>query len=86
MSAIWLALRATARCRWRSLAALALLLGLVGGVAVTAAAGARRTDTSFPRLLRASRASQYIVSPARNGFRGYFAALAALPQVGPSAR
>jgi hypothetical protein len=58
MSVVWLAVRATARSRWRSLAALALLLGLIGGVALTAAAGARRTDTSFPRLLRATQASQ----------------------------
>ena len=32
------------------MAALALLLGLVGGVMLTAAAGARRTDTAYPRL------------------------------------
>ena len=39
------------RRRWRALVSLALLLGLAGGVVLTAAAGARRTDTAYPRLL-----------------------------------
>ena len=46
MGTVWLRLRADFRLRWRALAGLALLLGLVGGVVLTAAAGARRTDTA----------------------------------------
>ena len=51
MATVWLRLRADIRMGWRTLAALALLVGLVGGVMLTAAAGARRTDTAYPRLL-----------------------------------
>ena len=51
MATIWLRLRADLRLRWRPLVGLGLLLGLIGGVVLTAAAGARRTDTAYPRLL-----------------------------------
>jgi ABC-type antimicrobial peptide transport system permease subunit len=84
MATVWLRLRADFRLRWRALAGLALLLGLVGGVALTAASGARRTDTAYPRLLNWANASQVdILSalPNGTGFTGYYAALAHLPQV-----
>ncbi|HEY2285671.1 MAG TPA: FtsX-like permease family protein [Streptosporangiaceae bacterium] len=86
MGSVLMALRSGTRRDWRALVALALLLGLMGGVAITVAAGARRTDTAFPRLLRASRASDLYVSPAGSGFQGdYFAALRDLPEVASSA-
>jgi len=80
MAPVWFALRAGMRRRWRALVSLALLLGLAGGVVLTAAAGARRTDTAYPRLLTWAGASQVTVllgglDPA------YFAALHQLPQV-----
>ena len=80
MAPVWFALGAGMRRRWRALVSLALLLGLAGGVVLTAAAGARRTDTAYPRLLTWARASQVTVllgglDPA------YFAALNQLPQV-----
>ena len=78
---LWLRLRADVRSRWRALAALALLLGLVGGVALTAAAGARRTDTAYPRLLQWANASQVDINAQGTGLTGYYAALARLPQV-----
>jgi ABC-type antimicrobial peptide transport system permease subunit len=81
MATIWLRLRADVRQRWRALAALALLLGLVGGVALTAASGARRTDTAYPRLLRWANAAQVDIVPAGTGLTGYYTALARLPQV-----
>ena len=52
MGAVWLRLRAELRRQWRGLLALAVLLGVIGGIALTAAAGARRTDTAYPRFLR----------------------------------
>ena len=82
MATVWLRLRADVRLRWRALAALALLLGIVGGVVLTAAAGARRTDTAYPRLLSWANAAQVDVFPAGTGLTGYYAALARLPQVG----
>ena len=61
MATVWMRLRADMRARWRVMLGLALLLGLVGGVALTAAAGARRTDTAYPRLLAWANASQVTV-------------------------
>jgi ABC-type lipoprotein release transport system permease subunit len=80
MGSVWLSLRADLRSRWPSLIGLALLLGLVCGVVLAAAAGARRTDTAYPRLLRWANAAQVNVL---NGPRltRYDAALARLPQV-----
>ena len=43
--------RACWRDRWAGYLVLALLIGLVGGVAMAAAAGARRTQSSFPAYL-----------------------------------
>ena len=69
--------------------AMALLIGLVSGVVLVAAAGARRTDTAYPRFLSRSHAAALLVTPAQSGlvsptqpgFRGYFRAVAGLPQV-----
>jgi ABC-type antimicrobial peptide transport system permease subunit len=82
MGSTWLALRADLRLRWRATLGLVLLLGLIGGVVLTAAAGARRTDTAYPRLLSWANATQVDLLPAANGFPAdYYAALAKLPQV-----
>ena len=82
MGSVWLSLRADLRTRWRALAGLALLLGLIGGVVLTAAAGARRTDTAYPRMLQWARAAQVDVIPeVDEPPAAYFTALARLPQV-----
>jgi hypothetical protein len=81
MATVWLRLRADVRQRWRALAGLVVLLGLIGGVALTAAAGARRTDTAYPRLLQWASASQVAIIPQGSGLGGYYDALAKLPQV-----
>ncbi len=82
MGSVWLSLRGELRRRWGALLALALLLGFAGGVVLTAAAGADRTDTAYPRLLQWARAAQVDLLPAGNRpVPGYFAALGRLPQV-----
>jgi len=48
---------------------------------LTAAAGALRTETAYPRLLTRSNASDLLIAPAGSGFSGYFQALGKLPQV-----
>src|SRR6516162_7056558 len=81
MTALWLRLRADLRHRWRALLGLALLLGVIGGVVLAAAAGARRTDTAYPRLLEWANATRVDVIVEGNGLGGYDKALARLPQV-----
>ena len=82
MTTVWLALRADVRRHWPALLSLALLLGLIGGVVLTAAAGARRTDTAYPRLLTWANATQTDILPEGNGIPAdYFAALARLPHI-----
>lgn len=43
------------RTRWRSWAATALLVGLLGGAALAADSGARRTQTAYSRMVKATR-------------------------------
>lgn len=83
MRAVWMRVRSELRARWRALAALALLVGLSGGVVLGAAAGARRTQTAYPRMLEASRAHDVLVSGAtqRTLRSGFYEEVAALPGV-----
>src|SRR5580698_6568545 len=82
MGPVLLGMRAELRLRWRAVVGLALLLGLVAGVALTAADGARRTETAYPRLLRWADAAQIEVMPySGEPAPAYFAALARLPEV-----
>jgi ABC-type lipoprotein release transport system permease subunit len=81
MRAVWRLVAHELSTRWRSWAGLALLAGLAGGVVLAATAGARRTETAYPRFLQASRASDVLVSPQGTGFGGYYHALGRLPDV-----
>jgi ABC-type antimicrobial peptide transport system permease subunit len=49
------------RGRWRRYAGIALLLGLTAGLALFAVAGARRTQSAYPRFLRSVNASTMAV-------------------------
>jgi hypothetical protein len=51
MTAVWLVIRAGLRARWRSWLALALVAGVMGGLVIAVAAGARRTDAAYPALV-----------------------------------
>lgn len=53
MRAILMRLRAEVRSRWRAWLSLALMFGVAAGAAIAAMAGARRTETAYPRFLRA---------------------------------
>ena len=81
MPAVLARLRTELRSRWRAWAAVALLIGVTGGVVLTTAAGARRTDTAYARYLQRSRAADVLVSPTNRGVPDYYPALARLPQV-----
>jgi len=67
------------RSRWRNWALVAVLVGLAGAVVLTAAAGARRTDSAYQRFLDTAHAADVLVSPSNTGFGGYYDALARLP-------
>ncbi len=88
MSAVWMRLRSEVRARWRSWLGLALLIGLVAAAAVAAAAGARRTETAYPRFVQAQNGYDLItggfpgnIDPARA-----LAQMEAMPEVGQWAR
>jgi len=66
---------------WRGWVTLAVLVGLAAGAVLGAVAGARRTDSAYPRFLQVSKASDVLVSPAGSGLSGYYAAVARLPGV-----
>jgi hypothetical protein len=51
MPAVWMRVRADARARWRAWLALAVLVGIASGASIAAAAGARRTESAYPRFL-----------------------------------
>ena len=50
------------RRRWRGAAAVGLLFGIGFAAVLAAAAGARRTETAFPRMLEATGATEVLVS------------------------
>jgi hypothetical protein len=81
----WPVLRAEWRARWGAWLALALVVGLAGGVVLAAAAGAQRTGTAFTRLLQASHAADVAVVANGTG-EGYDQALGRLPGVSGEAR
>ena len=57
MTAVWIRARAELRTKWRPLVGMMVLLGVAGGVVLAAAAGARRTESSYHRYLAWSHAS-----------------------------
>ncbi|MGI8759646.1 MAG: hypothetical protein ACR2K0_10115 [Acidimicrobiales bacterium] len=82
MSAVWTRVRAELRGRWRVTAGLIVLVGLVSGIALATAAGARRTATAYPRFLAESGAADVLVNPDLGVFTELdFDAVAALPEV-----
>ena len=53
MTAVWLRARSELRSRLPAVVALAVIVGVIGGVVIAAAAGARRTDSAYPRFVKA---------------------------------
>jgi len=79
--------RATFRRRAGGYLALAVLIGLVGGVAMASIVAARRTDASYPRFLASTNPSDLIVQPnggsatTYQGVLRFYAQVAALAHV-----
>ena len=59
----WYRLRAGYRRDWVGYLAIAMIVGLLGGVAMASVAAARRTQSAFPRILAASNPSDLDVDP-----------------------
>ena len=85
MGAVWMRVRAELRARWRSWLAFAIAFGIAGGAATAAAAGARRTETAYPRFVERQEAYHIVVgglgSDDPEEIRQQQRALAGLPQV-----
>jgi len=62
--ASWYRFRATFRHEWGSYLTIALLLGLLGGLAMGSVAAARRTQSSYSALLESTNPSQVVVATA----------------------
>ncbi len=86
----WYRLHATFRREWGSYLTIALLLGLLGGLAMGSLAAARRTQSSYSALLESTNPSQIavataIANPALGNGQGYDPAIvreiAQLPDV-----
>jgi hypothetical protein len=83
----WYRCRATFGRRWFGYLAIMLLIGLVGGLAVGAVAGARRTQSSFPKYLKSTNPSDLIVlhndsaDDSNAGDAAFLRSIARLPHV-----
>src|SRR5437868_15549765 len=89
MTAVWMRARSELRSRLGAVLSLAVIVGVIGGVVIAAAAGARRTETAYPRLLRAERAMDVVVDVTGRDPRvvdGLAGEVQRLPQVLASAR
>jgi hypothetical protein len=83
MAAVWYRFRAELRTRWRAWLGLALVVGIAGGAVLMLAAGARRTDSAYPRFLRAQQAFDLLVinNPGQFGGQGGGTAILELGEV-----
>jgi hypothetical protein len=83
----WYRFQTTFRRRWSAYLSLAILIGLVGGVAMASMAAARRTDSSYPRFLAGTNPSDLVVQPFTSPAYspGFVRQLARLPHVAGAA-
>ena len=81
MAAVWMRVRTELRASWRASVALALLVALVVATVIVSLAGARRTDSSYRRLLDASVAYNLEVSVTGDVDPSILDEVAQLPQV-----
>ena len=63
MAAVWMRFRAELRSRLPAILSLTLIVGILGGVVIAAAAGARRTESAYPRFLEAQNAMNIVLDP-----------------------
>src|SRR5512143_219634 len=87
--AVGMRFRAELRARWLGMVGLALLVGIAAGAVFTAAAGARRTDSTLGRVVRAQRIPDLLVNPDASdlsaAFQRAYAKIDTLPEVARTA-
>lgn len=82
MGAVAMRLRAELRQRWRAWLSLALILGVSAGASITAIAGARRTNSAYPRFENAQDAFDAMTGGGGSrGFTERYAMLKTYPQI-----
>jgi putative ABC transport system permease protein len=81
MGAVWMRVRSELRARFPAAVALAVLVGLMGGVVIAAAAGARRTESAYPRFVKAQHGLDLVVNPFGRDRREAFREVDQLPEV-----
>jgi FtsX-like permease family/MacB-like periplasmic core domain len=81
MAAVWMRFRSELRSRAGAVLSLAVIVGLLGGVVIAAAAGARRTETAYPRFLEAERGMDLVVNPYGRDRTRAIEAIKQLPDV-----
>ncbi len=81
MTAVWMRVRAELRSRFLSIVALGLIVGVMGGVVIFAAAGARRTQSAYPRFVQAQHGMDLVLNPNGKGRDEAFREVPRLPQV-----
>jgi ABC-type lipoprotein release transport system permease subunit len=62
VSAVWFRTRALLRRRWRAWVGIGFVLGIFGGVVMSLAIGAHRSDTAYPKFVRAQNAADVIMA------------------------
>src|SRR5207244_6943994 len=60
----WIRARAEFRSRSKAIVAVAVMIGLAGGLVMAAAAGGRRTESAYPRFVVAQRGLSFAISPS----------------------
>lgn len=82
--AVWYRARSELRSSWRGALALALLIGLAAGIVVGTGAGARRTASTYSRMIRGPEGFDLLLNPDDGNTD--FDAIEALPEVAQAGR
>jgi ABC-type antimicrobial peptide transport system permease subunit len=81
MTAVWMRAVSEPRRGIRGTVVSILLVGLGAGVVISAAAGARRTQTAYPRFLESAHAADVLISVLQTGIRSFYPEVSRLPEV-----
>lgn len=81
LAPVWMRARSELRGRFRAAVLLAVLIGFAGTVVMTGAAGARRTDSAYPRYLAATHGNDYLISAMNSGDTTLYREIEKLPEV-----